>query len=68
VLQREVGEGTFDLVPLRRAPLHIQFEIATAGRVLFARDPIVLEDFGTRAITRYLDIKYYRDQYFARER
>src|SRR2546422_330745 len=39
-LQRELGEGGFDLVPLRRAPLHLQYAIATAGTLLFARDPI----------------------------
>ena len=64
-LQRELGEGSFDLVPLRRAPLHLQFEIATTGKRLFVRDPILAEEFGTRAITRYLDFKPYRDEYFA---
>ena len=63
-LQREVGEGGFDLVPLRRAPLHLQFAIATAGKQLFVRDPIVAEGFGARAIARYLDFKPCRDRYF----
>lgn len=63
-LQREVGEGGFDLVPLRRAPLHLQFAIATAGKQLFVRDPILAEGFGARAIARYLDFKPCRDRYF----
>lgn len=64
MLQRELKEGRFDLVPLRRAPLHLQFAVATAGRLLYVRDPIVAEGFGTRAISRYLDFKPCRDRYF----
>ena len=64
-LQRVLGEGNFDLVPLRRAPLHLQFAIATEGKLLFSRDPILAEGFGARAIVRYLDFKPYRDEYFA---
>ena len=64
-LQRELGEGGFDLVPLCRAPLHLQFAIATEGRPLLVRDPIVAESFGARAIARYLDFKPCRDRYFA---
>jgi hypothetical protein len=65
-LQRELGEGGFDLVPLRRAPLHLQFAIATEGKPVFVRDPILAEAFGARAIARYLDFKDCRDRYFAR--
>lgn len=64
-LQRELGEGRFDLVPLRRAPLHLQFAIATTGKLLLVRDPFLAEGFGARAIARYLDFKPYRDEYFA---
>ena len=64
-LQRLLGEGNFDLVPLRRAPLHLQFHVAIEGSLLLARDPIVVEDFSARAIMRYLDFKPYRDAYFA---
>jgi predicted nucleotidyltransferase len=64
-LQRLLGEGNFDLVPLRRAPLHLQFHIAMEGSLLLARDPIAVEDFSARAIMRYLDFKPYRDAYFA---
>ena len=63
-LQGELGEGGFDLVPLRRAPLHLQFAIATAGTPLFVRDAILAEEFGARAIARYLDFKPCRDRYF----
>ena len=63
-LQAELGEGAFDLVPLRRAPLHLQFDVATGGRPLLVRDPLLAEGFGARAIVRYLDFKYYRDRYF----
>ena len=63
-MQGELGEGRFDLVPLRRAPLHLQFEIATAGKPLFVRDPIVAEAFGALAIALYLDFKPCRDRYF----
>jgi uncharacterized protein len=64
-LQRLLGEGNFDLVPLRRAPLHLQFHVAMEGSLLLARDPITVEDFSARAIMRYLDFKPYRDAYFA---
>ena len=64
-LQEELGEGAFDLVPLRRAPLHLQFAIATEGDMVSARDPILAEAFGARAIARYLDFKPCRDRYFA---
>jgi predicted nucleotidyltransferase len=64
-LQRELGEGGFDLVPLRRAPLHLQFSIATEGTMLFVGDRIQAEAFETQAIARYLDFKPYRDRYFA---
>jgi len=63
--QRLLGEGEFDLVPLRRAPLHLQFAIATGGRPLLIRFPDLAEGFGARAITHYLDFKPYRDEYFA---
>ena len=64
-LQRELGEGAFDLVPLRLAPIHLQFAIATEGEPLLVRDPILAEAFGARAIARYLDFKPCRDRYFA---
>ena len=66
-LQSILGEGGFDLVPLRRAPLHIQFMIATGGTLLFARDPIAAEAFGAWAIARYIDFKPRRDEYFSTE-
>jgi predicted nucleotidyltransferase len=64
-LQSELGEGRFDLVPLPRAPLHIQFAVATEGKPLLVRDPALAEAFGTRAIARYLDFKPCRDRYFS---
>jgi uncharacterized protein len=64
-LQRLLGEGNFDLVPLRRASLHLQFHVAMEGSLLLTRDPIAVEDFSARAIMRYLDFKPYRDAYFA---
>jgi predicted nucleotidyltransferase len=64
-LQRLLGEGNFDLVPLRRAPLHLQFHVALEGSLLLARDAFAVEDFSVRAIMRYLDFKPYRDAYFA---
>jgi predicted nucleotidyltransferase len=65
MLQREVGEGGFDLVPLRRAPLHMQFAVATTGERLLVRDRKLMEAFETRAIVRYLDFKPHRDRYYA---
>ena len=64
-LQQLLGEGNFDLLPLRRAPLHLQFHVALEGSLLLARVPIAVEDFSARAIMRYLDFKPYRDAYFA---
>jgi len=64
-LQRTLGEGRFDLVPLRRAPLHLRFQILTEGKVLAAKDRGMLEDVTTDTIVRYLDFKPYRDAYFA---
>ena len=65
-LQRELGEGEFDLVPLRRASLHLQYQIATDGELILCRDATALERFSARAICRYLDFKPYRDAYFSR--
>lgn len=64
-LQRELGEGSFDLVPLRRAPLHLQFSVATEGRLLLSRDAALTESFHARAIVRWFDFKRHRDEYFA---
>lgn len=64
-LQRELGEGSFDLVPLSRAPLHLRFAVATRGRPILVRSPARAEDFGARAIADYLDFKLHRDRYFA---
>ena len=64
-LQRLLGEGNFDLVPLRRAPLHVQFHITMEGTPLIVCDPIAAEGFSASAIMRYLDFKPYRDAYFA---
>jgi predicted nucleotidyltransferase len=64
-LQHLLGEGNFDLVPLRRTPLHLQFHVAMEGMLLLARDAIAVEAFSARAIMRYLDFKPYRDAYFA---
>lgn len=64
-LQRHLGEGNFSLVPLRTAPLHIQFQVATDARILHRRRPAVAEAFEAGAIARYLDFKPHRDRYFA---
>jgi hypothetical protein len=64
-LQRRLGEGNFDLIPLRRAPLHLKFQVVTAGTCLINREPLAAEDFAAQAIVRYLDFKPYRDAYFA---
>ncbi len=63
-LQGQLGEGRFDLVPLHRAPLHLQYAVATTGVALHVKNPSLAEEFGTRAITRFLDFKPCRDQYF----
>jgi predicted ATPase len=64
-LQGVLGEGNFALVPLRQAPLHLQFDVAMEGTLLMNRDPMAVEDFMARAIVRYLDFKPYREAYFA---
>ena len=64
LLQGQLGEGRFDLIPLHRAPLHLQFAVATTGVPLHVKNPMIAEEFGTRAITRFLDFKPCRDQYF----
>jgi predicted nucleotidyltransferase len=58
-LQRLLGEGNFDLLPLRRASLHLQFHVAMEGSLLLVRDPIAVEDFAAHALMRYLDFKPY---------
>jgi predicted nucleotidyltransferase len=63
-LQGLLGEGNFDLIPLRHAPIHVQFQVAIEGILLIIRDPIAVENFTARAIVRYLDFKPYRDAYF----
>ena len=56
-LQGRLGEGNFDLIPLRHAPLHVQFQVAMEGALLLIRDPIAVESFAARAIVRYPDFK-----------
>jgi predicted nucleotidyltransferase len=65
-LQRECGPERFDLVPLRRAPLHLRFQIVTEGRRFLVRDPVRTESFEARAIVEYLDFKPHRERYFGR--
>jgi len=64
-LQGRLGEGSFDLVPLRRATLHIRFQVTTEGRLLACKDPAALERFAADTIVQYLDFKPIRDAYFA---
>ena len=65
-LQRELSPEGFDLVPLRRAPLHLRFQIVTEGRRFLVRDPARTESFEARAIVEYLDFKPHRERYFGR--
>lgn len=64
-LQDRLGEGNFDLIPLRHAPIHVPFQVAMEGTLLIIRDAMAVENFTARAIVRYLDFKPYRNAYFA---
>lgn len=47
-LQGLLGEGNFDLIPLRQAPLQLQFHVATEGVLLINREPMRVENFVVR--------------------
>ena len=60
-----VGRRELRLCPSAPRAAHIQFEVATEGKLLVGGDPVANENFRARAIVRYLDFKPYRDAYFA---
>jgi len=65
-----LGTERFDLVLLDRAPLSLQFEIVSRGRLIYSRSDELLNAFEMNVIRRFQDTAYLRavqNEYF-RER
>jgi predicted nucleotidyltransferase len=60
-IRKSLGTERFDLFLLNRAPLLLQFEVVAHGRLVYARDWEVLNDFKMKTIARYQDTNYLRD-------
>ena len=52
-----------DLVILNDVPLSLQFEVIKGGRILYCADESARVDFEVKAISLWLDRKYYDDRY-----
>ncbi len=53
----------FDLVNLNLAPARFAHNVLTDGKLLFCRKNSVLADFIENNTRKYLDFKYYRDEF-----
>ena len=54
---------SFDLVNLNIAPVRFVHNILSGGKLLFCRNKSALADFSEKNTMRYLDFKYYRDEF-----
>lgn len=52
-----------DLVLMNDAPVRFNYNIIKTGKLLFVRDKLMLADFQEHIIKKYLDFKYYRDDF-----
>ncbi|MDZ7262590.1 MAG: nucleotidyltransferase domain-containing protein [candidate division KSB1 bacterium] len=52
-----------DLVVLNDSPIPLQFEIISANQVLYCKDESTRVDHEVYVMSRYLDMKYYRDRH-----
>jgi len=53
----------FDLVNLNLAPARFAHNVLTDGKLLFCKKNLVLADFIENNTRKYLDFKYYRDEF-----
>ena len=52
-----------DLIVMNDAPPRFSHRIFKEGRLLFCRDKGALANFHEMVLSRYLDVKFYRDQF-----
>ena len=55
ITQKHTGE--FDIVFLQKAPIPLQYNAITDGRLLFEADPVQRADYEQRVVDQYLDFK-----------
>ncbi|MEW6742716.1 MAG: nucleotidyltransferase domain-containing protein [Planctomycetota bacterium] len=63
-LERRLGMGHVDVVPLDRAPIPLRYRVVRDGLVLVCRDQVARERLEVDAMRRYLDFKCLRDRAF----
>lgn len=54
-------KGKIDIVYLHEAPLSLQFNAVTEGRLIFCTDEDFFYDYKDKTIMFYLDFKYFED-------
>lgn len=67
-LQEAVSELLFplpvDLIFLQKAPVYLQFEVISKGRVIYCTDDNFRTDFEDLVLRNYLDFKPFLDRYY----
>lgn len=59
-IREALGTERFDLVLLDRAPLSLQFEIVSQGRLIYSQSDELLNAFEMSVIRRFQDTAYLR--------
>lgn len=54
-------EGKIDIVYLHEAPLSLQFNAVTEGKLLFCSDTEFFSEYKDRVIMQYLDFQYFEN-------
>jgi hypothetical protein len=69
-IRETLGTERFYLILLNRAPLSLKFEIVSHGKLIYAQDEDVLNNFELEVTRKYQDTAYLRgvQDYYRRER
>lgn len=63
LIAETLGTEEFDLIILNSAPLRFAHQILKSGKRIFVKDQKKLADFQEAVIKKYIDFKYYREQF-----
>lgn len=63
LISGELGTEEIDLIILNTAPLRFAYQIFRSGKKIFVKDQKKLADFQEEVIKKYIDFKYYREQF-----
>lgn len=63
LISEELGTEEFDLIILNTAPMRFAHQIFRSGKRIFVKDQKKLTDFQEEVIKKYIDFKYYREQF-----